>query len=290
MKVLDDAVRAFWGDTRRSGLGLEFLAWGTLELGEWRPALTLYQESCAVGEITLGFDCAVAPAWRRLLAGCLSEKIQKETAALQIATGVHEIRNPLAVLSGYIEILQAQNDDPVLNKMEELVMRIVNGLEDLLTGYTRACSPEIFDITSLCHEVASEYQLLLRTRRIHWTVSGDPVLVEANRRQMRQVMRNLLQNAADAVEDPGHIAVETAVRGAHAVIAVSDDGPGITEELWNDLFEPYYTSKPAGHGLGLALCKRIIEIHGGSITVENLKPGSRFTAVLPLRNAGPMGS
>jgi signal transduction histidine kinase len=285
MKLLDDVVRAFWDDTREMEIGLEFLAWDQIEFGVRKPDLEIYQEECEVGTVTMGFRKAVEVPWMHLAAVCLAQKIQGQRANLQVATGVHEIRNSLSVLAGYIEIMETQSADPSLSKMESLVLQIANGLEDLLIGYARAYPAEVFDITQLCQEVAAEYQLVHKARQIQWKLNTEPVLLEANRRQMRQILRNLLQNAVDAVSDHGHIAVETEVRENNVVILVSDDGAGVHDAIRPYLFEPYYTSKAKGHGLGLSVCKRLADIHKGSIGVENLAPGSRFTVVLAQRTS-----
>jgi signal transduction histidine kinase len=109
-----------------------------------------------------------------------------------------------------------------------------------------------------------------------------PVLGDRN--QLRQVIHNLLQNAQDALagsENP-RIEVSTSRNLNEAVLAVSDNGPGIPETIQKRVFEPYVTTKAKGTGLGLAIVKKIVEEHAGRTFVENNKPrGTVVKIILP---------
>ena len=100
---------------------------------------------------------------------------------------------------------------------------------------------------------------------------------------------NLLVNAIDAIRrlgsEGGEIEVEISPAGKHGVlVAVRDDGPGIPAEEIRDVFKPFVTSKPGGLGMGLAICKSILDAHGGTISLESLAPrGCCFSLILPLK-------
>lgn len=112
--------------------------------------------------------------------------------------------------------------------------------------------------------------------------------------QMNQVFMNLLANACDAIEGPGHIRVTTRRVGEEVRIAIADDGSGIAEADLGRLFDPFFTTKPQGHGtgLGLSISHGIVADHGGRIEVESTQGrGTTFTIVLPIRARAvePMG-
>jgi signal transduction histidine kinase len=99
---------------------------------------------------------------------------------------------------------------------------------------------------------------------------------------LRQVLGNLLANAIQATGNEGHIRIRASRSGNADTIVVEDDGPGIPQELRQEIFEPLVTTKPKGTGLGLAICRQIVERHGGSIELLSTdKPGATFQICLP---------
>jgi two-component system sensor histidine kinase HydH len=107
-------------------------------------------------------------------------------------------------------------------------------------------------------------------------LSGDPV-------QLRQVLVNLLENACQATAPRGEVHFRAAVDATHAVLTVEDTGPGVDASVQTRLFEPLITTKAKGIGLGLALVKRIVERHAGTIRYEARAPnGARFVIRLPV--------
>ena len=111
---------------------------------------------------------------------------------------------------------------------------------------------------------------------------------EADPVQLQQVIMNLLMNAIDAVKSSGPNGGEirvalSSVREKSVMVAIQDDGPGIPAENIGEVFTAFFTTKPEGLGMGLSVCKTIIEVHGGTLSVENLVPrGCRFSFVLPV--------
>jgi len=119
-------------------------------------------------------------------------------------------------------------------------------------------------------------------------VTDPPLVTLADPQQIRQVVLNLLANAADATiernREGGEIRVRVFRDPAGVGVVVSDDGSGIDERTRARLFEPHFTTKPTGHGFGLAVCHRVVENHGGSIRVESTPgAGATFTVRLPRR-------
>jgi nitrogen fixation/metabolism regulation signal transduction histidine kinase len=128
------------------------------------------------------------------------------------------------------------------------------------------------------------YETLGRTMEVRLapplpTVPGDA-------RLLRQVFHNLMQNAQDALAEVAepHIVVTSEDTGRSVRLAIEDNGCGIPEQSMQRVFEPYVTTKQKGTGLGLSIVKKIIEDHGGSVSIENLKPhGVRVSIELPKR-------
>ena len=130
-------------------------------------------------------------------------------------------------------------------------------------------------------------------RRVRLAVETDPALppVHGDRVQLQQVLLNLLLNAMDALDDnpPARRLVTVRARpaGATVEVAVSDTGHGIPADKLLRVFEPFFTSKPNGLGMGLAISRSIIEAHGGRLWAENNEAGgATFTFTLPVAEGG----
>jgi len=211
----------------------------------------------------------------------------------------HEIRNPLAAMSGSVQMLAEQgsigaNDGRLL----QIVLRESDRLNKLITDFLSYARPP------LPHKVAVNLAVLVEDMRLLLCAEDrfnnveiinqvpSQIEVQADVHQFSQVMMNLLHNAADAMPDGGSITIESrfllkGVEGTRTspevLISITDSGPGIDEEIARHVFEPFWTSKSDGTGLGLAVVYRIIEAHGGSISVETPPDGGcSFTIILPV--------
>jgi signal transduction histidine kinase len=117
-------------------------------------------------------------------------------------------------------------------------------------------------------------------------------MVMADSVQLQQVILNLIMNAVDAMSQPGHWArilqLETQVRPDGTVLtSVTDSGPGVDPKMVKKMFQHFFTTKPSGMGMGLPICKTIVEAHGGTLTASPSKPhGMEFLIVLPLASMG----
>ena len=201
----------------------------------------------------------------------------------------HELRNPLGVVESSLYLLRqhlrAEAEAPQIKKhldrIGSEVVRANKTIHDLL-DLARNRPPQK-RATSL-HELvdsAAEDALLPAAVALRVTVPAD-LVVSIDPDQIRQVLTNLMTNAAQALKGRGQIWVEaeTAPDGATRV-RVRDDGPGIPAEDRARVFEALYTTKAKGSGLGLALCRRIMEAHGGAIEIENRPGGASFLLSLP---------
>jgi two-component system sensor histidine kinase PilS (NtrC family) len=211
----------------------------------------------------------------------------------------HEIRNPLAAMSGSVQLLAehgsiTENDQRLLR----IVLREAGRLNGLITdflAYARPSSPckERFELRPLVDEMIMFLSSDGHFSKVSFrNLVAAHILIQADVNQLRQVLLNLFRNAADAMPEGGIMEVESrfqlsGVDGLHktpaAVITVTDTGCGIDGATAAHLFEPFWTTKTDGSGLGLAVTYRIIEAHGGTITVESPPEGGcRFTIMLPV--------
>ncbi|GMU00360.1 hypothetical protein KH5H1_44800 [Corallococcus caeni] len=208
----------------------------------------------------------------------------------RLAAGVaHEINNPLGVILGYVRLLQRRAEGALaedLRVVEEEAVRcqdIVEGLLDLARPGRGPLEPVA--LRDACEEV------VLRLREATRLGPQGSVSVEvhgqgtawAQAPRLRQVLLNLVKNAAEAAGEGGRVEVRIAADADGASrVAVSDSGPGMSSEARARLFEPFFTTKPSGTGLGLAVSQAIAEAHGGRIDVDaGPLGGARFTLSLP---------
>jgi two-component system sensor histidine kinase PilS (NtrC family) len=211
----------------------------------------------------------------------------------------HEIRNPLAAMSGSVQMLAEHgsiggNDGRLL----EIVLRESDRLNKLITDfltYARPPSPHkmAIDLKTMIEDL--RLLLLSDSRFDHIEIVDripSHIIIQADYHQINQVFFNLLHNSADAMPEGGTIVIESrfllsgadGFRKSPAVfISVTDSGNGIDAETSKHIFEPFWTSKADGTGLGLAIIYRIIEAHGGSISVDSpVTGGCCFTIMLPV--------
>lgn len=219
-----------------------------------------------------------------------------------LASGLaHEIRSPLNAIQLNVQILQeglarlelAAEPRAGLGRNLERIEREVRFLQETLTeflNYARPPRPEPVptDLPAFVAEVLELHEPDLRARSIELEREFAEGLfpVRIDQRQMAQVLTNLLNNAREAVGDHGRITVrvgETPDQEA-VEIRVGDDGGGVAPGDEERVFEAWYSTKAHGAGLGLGIAKRIVEEHGGSLTLEN-RPGVGATFVVRLPKA-----
>ena len=207
----------------------------------------------------------------------------------------HEIKNPLMPIQLSAERLQHklsakldEGDARMLQRATQTIVSQVAAMKNMVmefSDYARAPAPKLaaLDMHHLLREVLGLYEasnspIALRLDATHAWVKGDAT-------RLRQVIHNLLQNAQDELQNIGtpKIILSTTDEGGTLKLSVQDNGNGFPEYLLARAFEPYVTTKSKGTGLGLAIVKKIVEEHGGSITIANLaEGGTRVSVVLPL--------
>jgi two-component system sensor histidine kinase HydH len=215
----------------------------------------------------------------------------------QLAGGLaHEIRNPLSTMSLNLDLLvedfrgaETARDKRVLQKLER-VRRETDRLQDIVEDFLRFAKVQdlttvptdlnavVDDLRDFCEPQAVGQGVLIRTQY-------DPDLppVPLDVALFKQALWNLIRNAQHAMPEGGELILQTRREGDTAVLEVTDTGEGMTEEVASRVFDAFYSTKPGGSGLGLPTTRKVVEAHGGSISLQS-EPGqgTRFTVRLPL--------
>jgi len=243
-----------------------------------------------------------------------AQLVQSEKLATvgQLASGVaHEINNPLgfclsnlSTLKEYVDEIGARlaksttkPDDGLTAVMADLpllVQETQEGLESIrsivkdLRNYSRDAGDDFAEtnISDCIHSTLN----MLRNQIGGYNVSldlGETPLIQANPGKLNQVFSNLIMNALQAMAHDGRLVIETSAGDRYAEIRITDNGPGIPDEIKQTIFEPFHTTKPMGEGtgLGLSICHAIIvDNHNGQISARdaNPGPGTTFEILLPL--------
>lgn len=216
----------------------------------------------------------------------------------EMITGLaHESRNALQGSQGCLERLAWRLEDrpealDLVHRAQQELER-VGRLFDDVRGYVApiSLSRADCDLSSIWREAWNTltHQLVDRDVSLHEQVSRVELHCSVDRFRLEQVFRNILDNALAACADPARITIkasEVELAGQPAMrIAIQDNGPGLNLEQRRRIFDPFYTTKKRGTGLGMAICKRIVEAHGGQIAVSPSSPGAEILITLPRNTA-----
>jgi two-component system NtrC family sensor kinase len=246
-----------------------------------------------IGELAKTFEDMVL-AIRRARA----ELVQAErlaTIGKMAAHITHEVRNPLSSIGLNLELLEEEVVKSGTNPEARQLIGAIQGEVDRLTRISEQylaavrepklelVREAVEDIVRECHTfMARELELagVKSTVEVH----GDVPRAEVDEARLRQALVNLLRNAREALTKGGRVDMVVRATDEHVVIEVEDDGPGIPDDVRSSIFDPFYTTKRHGTGLGLAVTRSIVEAHGGHIGCEARgdEPGTRFTISLPI--------
>jgi len=221
---------------------------------------------------------------------------ERLAAVGELASGVgHELRNPLNVIRNCAYLLnmylidkgdeEARSSLEVLDKQIDVANKIVTDLMD----FTRIKPPSLqrTDLTYLVNESLSYVSVPEKIKiKSHLNGNSQPVNIDAE--QISRVFTNIISNACQSMNGKGALDIDTGLEDPYIWVSFKDTGCGIPEENIDKIFEPLFTTKPKGIGLGLAISKRLVEQNGGDIHVDSrIDRGTTFTIRLPL--AGKKG-
>lgn len=227
----------------------------------------------------------------------IDEKIQRaDRLAMigQMAAGTaHEIRNPLTAIRGFLQMIGNTLDEKELLRERgyiDLVLAEVNRINNLvdqflLLGKPRDITYRILDLNDVLKEIIPvleneatlhNIELIHRRRERLPRIIADPELI-------KQLFLNLIKNSIEAIGEDGKIEIDYDIQSDSQtmVISIRDTGPGIPPYIIDRIFDPFYTTKENGTGLGLSVCQRIVQDIGGSIRVSSKGFGTAFQVILP---------
>ncbi|MGB9720908.1 MAG: ATP-binding protein [bacterium] len=228
------------------------------------------------------------------------EKEQKEKERLSflgnlVANFAHEIKNPLNGLAIAAQRLQREfpAQDQQYNKLTTVIIREIDSMTRIVNDFLSLVRPQIkefqeFSVSGLIEEVGVLIREQTNEKGIKYIEEiEDNVVFAGSREDIKRVIINLLLNAVEAVsalkERKPEIAISLKQQGGNIFITVMDNGPGIPASVLKRIFEPYYTTKKGGTGLGLFIAQKIVREHNGEINVESSDGlGTRFNITLPL--------
>ncbi|MCX5727136.1 MAG: ATP-binding protein [Candidatus Saganbacteria bacterium] len=216
---------------------------------------------------------------------------EKLAALGTMAAGVaHEIKNPLAALKLFAEIMPLKFDDPSYRaKFTSIIPTEVSRLRGIVEDLSSFSKPkeakmEMIPIENVLEKTLKFLSIQFKTNniRVKTDYAKTPkVLVDSNK--MMQVFMNIMNNAVHAMEKGGELGITTGLAGEKISIRISDTGIGIPHDKLREIFDPFFTTKEFGTGLGLAITHKIIDDHRGSIDVESeIGKGTCFTIYLPV--------
>lgn len=204
----------------------------------------------------------------------------------------HEIRNPLAIISNSIYFIKTKLGaggvavDPKVTKHIGIIegeVKRSNAVIDELLAFTRTrelnCAPA--SVNSALRDLTGSYQFPPTVTVKAVPDPADPC-VNADMNALAEALRHVLDNSVQALPEGGTVTIEASHDAKLAYLTVTDSGPGLPEGDGEKVFEPFFTNKPRGLGLGLTLARKLLEQQGGTATAQNAAPGgAKITLSLP---------
>ncbi|RZB34900.1 MAG: hypothetical protein SRB1_00668 [Desulfobacteraceae bacterium Eth-SRB1] len=229
------------------------------------------------------------------------KRTEKLAAMGETAANIaHEIRNPLGSIGLFASLLIKELKEKKNRDRASHIIRAVNDMDNKISNllmFARDQEPSMKDVSihNVLKEIIAFSEQIIKKENILLMVNyehADPIIA-GNAEMLKQIFLNLMLNAMQAMPEEGNLYIETRVscagneedipRGSNVGIRFMDTGCGIPDENIQKIFDPFFTTKGMGAGLGLAIVHNIVDIHGGSIDVENNKGGgATFNITFPL--------
>jgi signal transduction histidine kinase len=242
------------------------------------------------------------------LAESLRQKIEQERdlreqlrhkerlAALgQVAAGVaHELRNPLATIRLRTQMNQRAVSDSAVQQSCSMVLEEIdrlNGIVERLLYFSRPMNLQVepFDLVSLLRGCVEAKATMVRTEsiRLVFEPQPGPIMIRGDRPKLYQVFDNILSNAIDALGPVGTVELRVLDQNGYVTVECRDDGHGIPDEIRDKLFDPFFTTRPKGIGLGLSIAYEIVQAHDGATEIAS-SPVKGTIVSVRLPSSGPV--
>lgn len=223
------------------------------------------------------------------------ERQQNELQKIELvgtfaASTAHEIRNPLTGIKGLVALLKEKYKDEqdqfyfsIIEHEIERINEIVS--EFLILGKPTAIIEQTYDVRTILNEVALIIQSEANLHNIvfHLHLPDHPVHIRCSKDHMKQVVLNITKNAIEAMTSGDTLTISVTNNATHAQLQIIDTGKGIPKHIQKHLFHPFFTNKDTGTGLGLVICKRIVEMYNGQIFINSIEnEGTTVHIEIPL--------
>jgi signal transduction histidine kinase len=227
---------------------------------------------------------------RRVLESELSDADRHLFHSRAVEGVVHNLRNHVATAAGYLKEVDPRRLDPADRESIGTATASANDAVTVLRSLSQGATPRVsyasepVDLNELITRAIGMARPRARSKEVQLAVreSQESVKVRADALLLREVVTNLVNNAIDAVPVNGHVELKAGRRAnGWPYFSVSDDGPGVSDENRHHLFEPHFTTKEGGTGLGLFMSFGIVKEHQGNLNYEGSKRGAVFTVSLP---------
>jgi signal transduction histidine kinase len=212
-------------------------------------------------------------------------RLNQLAAVGELAAGVvHETRNILSGILGFAQLARERSTSHDVERIERDAQRCVTLLDEFLTMSRRDDGVSAIALDELLEHVVASASRAFALERVALHTQLGPGLprLQARSGELKQTLYNLLVNALHATEPGGEVIIRATAMRDVVEIAVIDTGGGVPAALHDKIFEPFFTTRSTGTGLGLALCRTMIERDGGTLTLDReYRGGARFVITLP---------
>jgi len=219
----------------------------------------------------------------------LAKRDDKMKALGKLSAGVaHELRNPLTSIKVFIDMLPSKmNNQEFIEEFMKIVPKELNRLNNLVSGLLDYAKPkEPMPKKNILKDVTSDVLALLKQKlnekKITVNESGTHIEVWADTSQLKQIIMNILLNCIDAIDKDGIISITGRIQDNKSFISIQDNGCGIPKEVLSKVFDPFFTSKKYGYGIGLSITHQLVKENKGEIHIESTEGvGTTITIELP---------
>ncbi|KWW11181.1 hypothetical protein AS888_03130 [Peribacillus simplex] len=212
----------------------------------------------------------------------------KLSTAAQLAAGIaHEVRNPMTAILGFVKLIKDGGADK--QEYYDIIFSEINRIEQVLNELLLLSKPSgaVFlekDLKKSCNHVVTllETNAVLNNIQIQKNYDAEPIFMRFDENQIKQVLINIIKNSIESMPNGGNIFLSIYEKNGEVFVSILDEGEGIPENSLQKVGEPFFTTKSSGTGLGLSVCFKIIEKHGGKVFITSeLKKGTKIVCVFP---------